>query len=90
MSDVTTLTILSNPEPGEPWFRPKGVPGSEIVNVPGVNIAHLGIAHKEIIFTIINFHLTRFFSFLEFSVIYWIRNNFPILCHVLKRSVGKG
>ena len=26
--------------------------------------------------------LSRFFSFLEFSVIYWIRNNFPILCHV--------
>ena len=23
------------------------------------------------------------FSFLEFSVIYWIRNNFPILCYVL-------
>jgi hypothetical protein len=26
--------------------------------------------------------LSRFFSFLEFSVIYWIRNNFPILCGV--------
>ena len=27
--------------------------------------------------------LSRFFSFLEFSVIYWIRNNFLILCYVL-------
>ena len=25
-----------------------------------------------------------FFSFLEFSVIYWIRNNFPIFCYVNK------
>merc|ERR1712176_1746425 len=27
--------------------------------------------------------LSRFFSFLEFSVIYWIRNNFIILCYLL-------
>ena len=27
--------------------------------------------------------VSRFFSFLEFSVIYWIRNNFHILCYVL-------
>ena len=25
---------------------------------------------------------SRFFSFLEFSVIYWIRDNFPILCYL--------
>ena len=25
----------------------------------------------------------RFFSFMEFSVIYWIRNNFPFLCDLL-------
>ena len=29
------------------------------------------------------FFLSRFFSFLEFSVIYWIRYNFPILCYLL-------
>merc|ERR1711972_353102 len=32
--------------------------------------------------------LSRFFSFLEFSVIYWIRNNFPILCYLLLLRVG--
>lgn len=31
--------------------------------------------------------LSRFFSFLEFSVIYWIRNNFPILCYLLLISI---
>ena len=30
-----------------------------------------------------NSGLSRFFSFMEFSVIYWIRNNFPFLCYLL-------
>merc|ERR1712151_295348 len=33
--------------------------------------------------------LSRFFSFLEFSVIYWIRNNSPILCYVKKKKKKK-
>ncbi len=30
-----------------------------------------------------NSGLSRFFSFMEFSVIYWIRNNFPFLFYLL-------
>ena len=33
--------------------------------------------------------LSRFFSFLEFTVIYWIRNNFPILCYLLLLRIAK-
>merc|ERR1712032_1760777 len=33
--------------------------------------------------------LSRFFSFLEFSVIYWIRNNSPFLCYVKKKKKKK-
>merc|ERR1712187_297709 len=31
--------------------------------------------------------LSRFFSFLEFSVIYWIRSNFPFFCKKKKKKV---
>merc|ERR1712117_815409 len=33
--------------------------------------------------------LSRFFSFLEFSIIYWIRNNSLILCYVKKKKKKK-